>query len=175
MEIRKMSSLSWRERFQKTLDELHQAGDRPRIAIVGIGHELRGDDAAGVLLARQLEESLGDCDDFLVISAGSVPENFVGVLRRFAPNLVLMVDSARMGEEPGGVYWLNWQDTLGISASTHSLPLHVLASYLASEIGCRVCLLGIQPANISFATSLTPVVQKAVNATALVLSEALKG
>lgn len=34
-----------------------------------------------------------------------------------------------------------------MSASTHSLPLSMLAYYLKLELGCRVMFLGIQPAS----------------------------
>jgi hydrogenase 3 maturation protease len=164
-----MSTLSWEGLLNQALSSL-QRPDRPtRIAIVGIGQELRGDDAAGVAVARALsrQRALG-CpstvsDRFLIIDAGAAPENQTGPLRRFAPDLVLLIDAAQMDEAPGAVRWLDWQDTSGLSASTHTLPPYVLASYLSSEIGCRVALIGIQPADTSIGAPLSPDVQTAVD------------
>jgi hydrogenase 3 maturation protease len=72
--------------------------NQPRVAVVGVGHELRGDDAAGVIAARLLKAVLADDDPVLVVEGGSAPENHTGPLRRFAPDLVLLVDTAQMGE-----------------------------------------------------------------------------
>ena len=33
----------------------------------------------------------------------------------------------------------------GMSASTHTLPLSMLAKYLTLELNCKIALLGIQP------------------------------
>jgi hydrogenase maturation protease HycI len=132
---------------------------------VGIGHELCGDDAAGVALARAMQEQYNSNgrDDVLVIEAGPAPENCSGLLRRFRPDLVLLVDAAYLDARPGTVRWLDWQDTVGFSASTHTLPLHLLATYLTSELGCEVALLGIQPADVTAGAPLSSAVKMAVD------------
>ncbi|HCB48389.1 MAG TPA: hypothetical protein DEP47_02395, partial [Chloroflexi bacterium] len=61
----------------------------------------------------------------------------------------------------------------GFNASTHTLPLQILANYLTVELGCPVGLLGIQPADISMGDSLSPVVTLAVEATARALMDLL--
>jgi hydrogenase 3 maturation protease len=146
------------------LSQLHsQIPQRPpRIAIVGIGHELRGDDAAGVMVARKMGQmcKLPDC---LVIDAGSAPENCASALRRFAPDLVLLIDAAQLGKAAGAVYWLPWQETRGVSASTHTLPLYLLGQYLSAELHCEVALLGVQLAHTTLGAGLTPAVQRAVD------------
>lgn len=139
-----MSNNSWQSSLAQTLAP---EGKSPRLALVGIGNEFNGDDAAGVLVARQLAE----CKDnfqpgqVLVIDAGQVPENIVGSLRRFEPGVVLLVDAAQMGQLPGTIAWVPWEGVTGMSASSHSLPLSMLAGYLQSEFDCAVHLLGIQP------------------------------
>jgi len=122
-----------------------------RVAVLGIGQELRGDDAAGLKVAQRLwavREPAAE-ERVLIVQAGPAPENQTGTLRRFGPDLVIMVDAAEMGEAPGTVRWLDWKETTGITAVGHALPLHVLAGYLVAELGCQVCLLGIQPATAS--------------------------
>ena len=80
-----------------------------RTAMLGIGHELRGDDAAGLEVARRLQALVVGQPDSLILETGPVPENFTGPLRRFAPDLVLLVDAALMGEPAGAVRWLDWK------------------------------------------------------------------
>jgi hydrogenase 3 maturation protease len=134
-----------------------------RTAVLGIGNELRGDDAVGIVIARALQPLAASRDRLLVIDAGAVPENCTGLLRRFKPDYVLIIDAAWMDIAPGSVRWVAWQDTAGFTASTHSLPLHVLAGYLAAELGCEVAILGIQPADTTLGAPLSPIVQQSVD------------
>ena len=136
-----------------------------RIAIVGIGNEFNGDDAAGVLVARKLgtRECSGDADHVLIIEAGQAPENITADLRRFQPQVVILVDAAQLDNTPGTITWIPWETTSGMSASSHSLPLSMLARYLTLEFGCTVHLLGIQPAqNVAF-NAVSPEVRFAVD------------
>jgi hydrogenase 3 maturation protease len=136
-----MLPLTWQE-------SLHQwIARQNRVAILGIGNPLRSDDAAGVLVARRLADSalLRDLDWVLVIEAGHAPENATAGLRRFGPQVVLLIDAAEMGEAPGTIRWVDMEEIDGMSASTHTLPLSMLAKYLILELGCEVKILGIQP------------------------------
>ena len=159
----------WQKTFHETLSRLHNHNLRPRIALVGVGHELRGDDAAGLHFVRVVsqEPNLSTLyPELLVIEAGSAPENFSGVLRRFGPHLVVLVDAALLEVEAGVLGWVPWRDTTGLSASTHTLPLKILATYLEAELGCQIALLGIQPANLATGEPLTLQVAHAVEAAA---------
>lgn len=140
-----------------------------RVAVVGIGHELRGDDAAGVAVARKLQPVAHE--RLLVVEGGHAPENQTGLLRRFSPDLVLLVDAAQMNEAPGTVRWLAWEESVGLSASTHTLPPYMLAQYLVHELGCEVVLVGIQPGQTALEHPLSAAVGAAVAALALALTE----
>jgi hydrogenase 3 maturation protease len=138
-----------------------------RVAVIGIGNELNGDDAAGVLVVRLVTEYLvargldergpghfpaqpGISSDLLLIEGATAPENFTGRLRQFKPELVVMVDAAEMSAPPGTIQWIDWHQAGGMSASTHTLPPSVLSRFLVEEFGCQVVLLGIQPAHLDF-------------------------
>ncbi len=155
-----MSTSSWTASATQTLRQLREAKSRTlRICILGIGNELNGDDACGLWAARKLLDKQRQQWDkekeshrsqvepaaVLVLETGPAPENFTADIRRFAPDLVILIDAAQMGEAPGAVRWLDWRETIGLPGSTHSLPLHMLSSYLYAELGCQVALLGIQP------------------------------
>ncbi len=143
------------------LDKLKKP--RPlRIAVMGIGNELRGDDAAGLYIARGLLEKQSTNESeragtliFMAIEAGPAPENYTHLLRSFQPDLVLLADAANMDEEPGTVRLIGLEEIATITPSTHSLPLDLLVRYLTSEIGCQVLLIGIQPENNDFGAALS--------------------
>lgn len=168
-----MSTKSWAESLQKTITTLKESqskrqveGGQPgekrpiRVAILGIGHELRGDDAAGLVVARRLQPFAHP--NLLVIEAGHAPENHTGLLRRFNPDLVILIDSAQLNEPPGAICWLPWQDTTGLSASSHTMPPYMLANYLTAELNCEIALIGIQPANTGLGSSLSQQIEEAV-------------
>ncbi len=156
-----MSNNSWQERLKAELQSLTKANRPPRVAVMGIGHELCGDDAVGMRIACRLRPLFSGNPEVLVLEAGPAPENFTGVLRHFSPDLVLLLDSALMDEAPGAIHWLNWKNTEGMSASTHTLPLHILASYLIADLNCSMGLIGIQPEQTFADAPLTPPVQAA--------------
>ena len=133
-----------------------------RTAILGVGQELRGDDAVGLEVARRLQMKLSGREDVLILLAGPAPENFTGALRRFAPQRVILVDAALMGEPPGAARWLDWRQAGGFSASTHSLPLSALAGYLEVELGCTVQIMGVQPAGNELGRPLSVQAKKGV-------------
>jgi len=143
------------------------------VAVVGIGQALNGDDAAGVKVAQALSRrqraGRGGAAQpapfsLLVVEAAHAPENCTGVIRRFAPHLVILVDAADMGDPPGTIRWLDWQDTSGLGASTHTLPPYLLARYLTTELSCDVALIGIQPKGTDLGGPVSPPVQRAVRA-----------
>lgn len=172
-----MSKPFWPSMLEQKLQRLSQLQPEhaQRVVIVGIGNELNGDDAAGVWVARKLQEAAGRVADspVLIVEAGTAPENVTGALRKFAPALVLLIDAAQLNEPPGTIGWLDWRETTGISAVTHGLPLYVLAEYLVTEIGCEVALIGIQPRTNAFDAPLSPEVLLAVDEVAQALRATL--
>jgi hydrogenase 3 maturation protease len=168
-----MLSLPWQERLHQTLKRLRNDGADPRVALVGLGHTLYGDDGAGILLTQLLRPLERTMEGLLVVNGGSAPENSTGLLRRFMPDLVILVDAAQLDEAPGAIQWFPCDMTSGFSASTHTLPLHLISSYLRMELVCEVALLGIQPRQLNFGPmSLT--VEARVREMAEVLEETFK-
>ena len=166
-----------------TTDGGRETSRPPRVVLVGIGQELRGDDGAGLEVGRRLLRRLrlhrragprSSGTALLVVEGGPAPENCTGLIRRFAPDLVLLVDAADMQEAPGTIRWLDWRDSTGWSASTHGLPPYMFARYIMAECGCPVALLGIQPLDNSLGAPLSPVVERAVLDVVEDLAEALQ-
>ncbi len=170
-----MSQPCWRNLLRQALNRLErEKGPDLRVAAVGIGQPLRGDDAAGLAAARRLKQALGEYEErLLVLEAGSVPENCSGLLRRHAPDLILFLDAVTPDVGPGRIRWLTLDSVTGFGASTHTLPLSTLAHYLQAEIGCKVFLLGFQPADTQIGAPLTPALSAAVDEVVSELVEVL--
>lgn len=159
--------LSWADSLPQQLKR-SKGDDRnrlPRTCLLGIGSDLRGDDAAGLVVARRLldDERCREASDLLILEGGPAPENQTGRIRAFQPELVLFVDAAQMNEPPGTVQWVPLDSIDGMSASSHSLPLSMLAQYIAAEFDCYVAVLGIQPGQNEIGAQLTPPVRAAVD------------
>jgi hydrogenase 3 maturation protease len=170
MEGMKMSNSSWIKLLKKTARSLAKNRNQPpRIALVGIGNEINGDDGAGVQIVRSLRampmlsQNLPEHPGWLLVDAGLAPENFTGTLRRFQPDLVVLIDAAEMGLSAGEIACLDWSSAGGWSASTHTLPLNMLSSFLVSELGCQVMVLGIQPLQMGMDQPLSQEVTRAVD------------
>ena len=140
--------LSWQKQLRHAALQPAKAEAAARVAILGVGNEFNGDDAAGILTSRALRRSQARAllsPSVLVIDAGLAPENFSGKLRSYEPQLVILIDAAHMDASPGEIRWLDWQAAGGQSASTHTLPLSMFSNYITRELGCKVVLLGVQP------------------------------
>ncbi len=159
-----MLAPSWDAELRQTLSRLsaERAPEQLRIAVVGIGQALRGDDGGGSAIAQRLRAQLPRRGLVQVLDGGAAPENQTVALRRFWPALVLLVDAAELEATPGTVRWLPWQTTSGMTASTHTLPPYLLASFLTATLKCEVYLIGLQPADTTLGAPLTPVVGQAV-------------
>jgi hydrogenase maturation protease HycI len=165
-------SRDWPASLKQALAHLSQ-DKTPRVALMGVGHELRGDDAAGVLVVRALQPHFAKSETILVVEGGHAPENQTGRLRRFAPDLVLLIDAAEMAEPAGTVRCLAWSETGGMDAFTHTLPLNLIAQYIRMELACDVALIGIQPAQLDFGADLSRPIQASVNSVVHTLAEML--
>jgi hydrogenase 3 maturation protease len=144
---------------------------RGHVVVLGVGSELRSDDAAGVRVAAALGRHR--LRGVTAMDGGSAPENCTAELRQLSPSHLVIVDCAQMGEAPGTVRLIEAADIAGVSFGTHALPLTVLADYVTREIGCRVTVIGIQPATIEFGESISPAVAAAVGEVSLALRDCL--
>jgi hydrogenase 3 maturation protease len=96
-----------------------------RWLLVGVGNDLRGDDAFGPLLARRLLD-----EGIPAIDAGSAPENVTGPILRAAPDLLILADAACMGAEAGTLRLLEAGALAEGGTSTHDPSLATLLAYL---------------------------------------------
>jgi hydrogenase 3 maturation protease len=132
--------------------------DARRIAILGIGNDLRTDDGLGPFIINNLET---DHPDVLIENVGSVPEAFARPLAEFGAERVIMIDAADMRKPVGHIELVTKDRIGGIAISTHSMPLSFLMQYLEDSTGGLTILLGVQPQSIVFGEGLTPKIDEA--------------
>lgn len=146
-----------------------------RVAILAIGSEFRGDDAAGLLVAENLKRIRKTSPAKLKIFIGSTaPENLTGDIKRFKPSHILLIDSVDFKEKPGSIVVLSPRD-IGdaVSFSTHKMPAKVLIQYFLNSIKCDPILIGIQPASILFGKKPSPAVVSAAKEVASAIAKSL--
>lgn len=155
--------------LQKFLNEAIRPGQR--VAVMGVGSALRSDDAAGMYFIELLG-GLIRSKDVLLIAGSTAPENFTGVIKKFAPDRLFIVDAARMGLMPGEARVVPAGDIGGLSCSTHMLPLSVMIGYLEHEARCPVAFFGIQPKSTGPGLELSEEVKEGVRRLAQMFCDA---
>ncbi len=148
-----------------------------RVAVLGIGSELRGDDIAGVLVAQKVERAAkrsGIESALKGFCGGSSPESFTGEIIRFNPTHVVMVDCADFGGEPGSASLFEKDSIEEISFSTHRLPTRIIADYLIHSLSCEILIIGIQPFSMGVCEPATPVIKRTTSKISSAVIDAVK-
>jgi hydrogenase 3 maturation protease len=146
-----------------------------KVALLAVGSDLRADDAAGLLVAAHLEKALRKIRSrrLKVFVGETAPENLTGEIRKFEPTHLVIVDSAEMSQQAGDVRLMKPEETKGITFSTHSLPIKVIADYMTQALGCRVIVIGIQPKILTFSRPVSAPVKSSARKLAAILAKIL--
>jgi hydrogenase 3 maturation protease len=115
---------------------------------------MRGDDAIGPVTAKKLSKMLRGRSDVRVINAGTVPENYTGIIRRENPSHLILIDAVNMGKEPGHLRLVEKEEIADYNISTHAMPLSFLIKYLESSMNIKIILIGIQPKSMDLVQSI---------------------
>jgi hydrogenase 3 maturation protease len=144
-----------------------------KIAILGVGSDLRGDDAAGLLVSSALAKTL-KTSKAKVFLGDTAPENLTGEIRKFKPTHLIIIDSADFELKPGSIMIFDPGDIAGISFSTHRLPLKLIADYLHGAIKCKTVIIGIQPKGLKFDSEVSAALKSSVKILSGELKAALR-
>lgn len=124
------------------------------------GSVLRGDDAIGPLLAKNLMDA--PLEGWEIVDGGQTPEDDLYYIRELCPRKVVFVDAAQMGFEPGSIRRLTAQDVAKqCMITTHSLPISFLLGQLG-EVCDDVVFLGVQVKGTEFFDPLSDEVRAAL-------------
>lgn len=126
--------------------------------LMGIGSELRGDDAIGTLLAKSLEALKRP--DWISLPCETVPENFAGIVEREKPALLVIVDAANMNLKAGEFRLLPKKRLNSVAFGTHGMPLKLLVARLEKHAE-KTLFIGVQPKGIGLSETLSPGLEKA--------------
>ena len=130
----------------------------PECVILGVGSRIKGDDAAGPMVAEGLTGK-GVADAF---DCGGVPENYVAKVEKMNPTDILFVDAVDFGEEPGEIEFFGGESFDHQSISTHSAGLSPLMDFLSCACHARCWVLAIQPQTLDYCAEMSAPVRKAV-------------
>lgn len=133
------------------------------VVLVGVGSDLRGDDAAGLLVAEKLLSPHTPYPTPLtVLLGGTAPENLTGQIKKLKPSHLIIVDSADLRAAPGTIRTVGYEEIGGHSFSTHSAPLKMMIDFLLADISFEPIVIGIQPKTLEFGAPVSPEVLAAV-------------
>ena len=136
-----------------------------KVAVVGVGNTLMGDEGIGILVLNELEKKTYS-GDIEFIDAGTGFFNIVSELRSFGK--VIIIDAVHGGQEAGTVYRFEIDDIEGKGDSAVSLhDFGVLESIQLERIVAKlpedIVFYGIEPQNIELLMEISPVVKRKVN------------
>lgn len=145
-----------------------------KTVICGIGNRARGDDGVGPVVIEELNKQ-NPGKDILLIDCETAPENFTGMIKKFKPGRVMIIDAVDMKEEPGTVRRIDVNKIKGKLLSTHKLSILLFIQYLKKSMSkLEIIFLGIQPKQAGFSREMSKECRDAVEKTNRVILEMIK-
>lgn len=126
-----------------------------RILLVGIGNVLRRDDGIGVYIVQRIKENAWLSGLVVEVSL----ENYIRVINRKAPDLLILVDCLDFGKWPGYSKMLSLEQIREDAVHSHHLTLSKVSEFFAMP----VFVLGIQPESIKVGEEMTQAVRDSGN------------
>ncbi len=133
-----------------------------KVALVGVGNALRGDDGVGPVLIDWLQARMPGRIPMLLVDGGEAPEAYWGKITAYRPQAVLVIDAVDWGGDPGSVALLEEVGQRRHPCSTHRIPLNLFLDLLKMGTGADVFVLGIQPKDLTFNAGISPEVLRTV-------------
>ncbi|MBN2571975.1 MAG: hydrogenase maturation protease [Ignavibacteriales bacterium] len=141
--------------FKNLLSKYHSA----KILFLGLGNELRGDDAAGLVFFDLLKKkNIYPTDNF--IYACTNPENYLQKILDFSPDCVVFLDAVIADKRPGEIFILESEIIDKVKISTHSYSIKLIEEYLKMHQNIDFVYIGIQPLGVSLENELSDIVKR---------------
>ena len=144
-----------------------------KIVILGIGNEIKGDDALGPNIVWKLNELFEKNDNVIVFDGGTVPENYTGLIRKEKPTHIILVDAVEMKKDPGYIRVVQKEEIANYNISTHAMPVSFLIKFMETTIGAEIILVGVQPKSMELADEISKEVEKSIEIVVNTLVEVL--
>ncbi len=117
-----------------------------KVAILGIGNDMKADDGIGLLAAEKFEKTIKNDHETMLLNT-NVPENFIGPIEKFAPDILMIFDAAQFEGAYGDIKVIESEEIIDFSISTHNTPLSIFFKALNMKASY---LIGIQVKNTEF-------------------------
>lgn len=134
----------------------HIINDLNDTLFIGTGNRFRRDDSVGIYIGEKLKKN----HTLKVLIAENGLENHIGKINKINPGKIIIFDSANFLKNPGYYELLHISEILNDTINTHTISLRQLAGFLLTE---EVYVLGIQPGDISFGSTMTEQVVDSAN------------
>lgn len=125
--------------------ELKKAVRGKKVLVLGVGNEMKGDDALGRYVIDRLKTKNK-------LFCGEMPENFIGKIKEFGPDAALIVDAVDFGGRPGEIVFADIKEFEASSLSTHSLSFALMSRMIS---GTDMFVVGVQPQSLEFGQSMS--------------------
>jgi hydrogenase maturation protease len=132
--------------------------------VIGIGNTILSDDGVGVHAARLLQGDPRVPADVTILDGGTIGLELIPYVSE--ASRVLLLDAVNSDKAPGTLARMSGRDFLGSAGglSVHQLGVAdlIAAMALVSARPQDIVVLGVQPANTDWGTSLSPAVEAAL-------------
>jgi len=162
-------SADWQRRLREILAT---SSPSARVALVGVGNPMRGDDSVGSVIAKDLIKRV-KTDRVIFFDAEDGIEWMISKLRKSSLRRLILIDACEMNTRPGEIALVPLAKTDYPFFTTHGIPLKLLASKLLP--GIEASILAIQPSRMSLAGGLSPAVSAAATSISNFIVTTLRG
>lgn len=131
--------------------------------ILGIGNEIKGDDALGSIIAQKSSQLFNKNENIVVFDGGTVPENYTGLIRKENPTHIILVDAVDMKKDPGYIRVVKKEEIANYNISTHAMPVSFLIKYMETTVSARIILVGVQPKSMGLAEPISKEVEESID------------
>ena len=158
-------SQDWREKLRETI-----ADKRGPVHLVGVGNELKTDDAAGLAIVSSLRSRLGasPTPGVKIHPCTPMPERLLSKLAS-EEGRVVVFDAVEASAKPGEVVFRSMAHTKYGFFGTHNIPLKLVPG-IEERLG-DFFVVGVQPASLEISQGLSEPVREAVNEIVAVVAE----
>ena len=133
--------------------------DAKNVVVIGMGNELRADDAIGLEVVRHLKPHAND--RLTVFEGYTTPEVFISPACAIRPTHIIIVDAAELGVAAGTWRFIAEKEIDEQLFTTHAIPATEVTKEIKRRCGAKVAFLGIEPKIRDISISISKECKKA--------------
>jgi len=135
----------------------------PRVLVIGVGNEMRGDDAVGLIVSRRLREKLPY--HVAMVEESSDGAHLMGLWK--GSEITILIDAVQSGAEPGRIHKFEAHKsplpTALFQYSTHdfSIPQAIELARAMNQLPRRLIVYGIEGQCFDLGARISTIVERA--------------